>query len=182
MQIEMTPAAVDSVNPQLTPGCCWLLLFAVLGGAFVYRLGHGPLKAERRVRFPYALPLRINCVRKSAGKSSFVRLRELSVRQGESSLSLGSHGQSTALDSTLKGPEVRLSSAKRARSWKYSVKVFCSVFQDDCVWRFSGTEGWSTGGTAQRNDLAATTGLQRECWRRAWAIDAASSMKLRRIP
>jgi mRNA-degrading endonuclease RelE of RelBE toxin-antitoxin system len=25
-------------------------------GAFVYRLGHGPLKAERRVRFPYALP------------------------------------------------------------------------------------------------------------------------------
>ena len=27
------------------------------GGAFVYRLGHGPLKAERRVRFPYALPV-----------------------------------------------------------------------------------------------------------------------------
>ena len=26
-------------------------------GAFVYQLGHGPLKAERRVRFPYALPL-----------------------------------------------------------------------------------------------------------------------------
>jgi hypothetical protein len=26
------------------------------GGAFVYRLGRGPLKAERRVRFPYALP------------------------------------------------------------------------------------------------------------------------------
>jgi hypothetical protein len=25
-------------------------------GAFVYQLGHGPLKAERRVRFPYALP------------------------------------------------------------------------------------------------------------------------------
>ncbi len=25
-------------------------------GAFVYRSGHGPLKAERRVRFPYALP------------------------------------------------------------------------------------------------------------------------------
>ena len=24
------------------------------------RLGHGPLKAERRVRFPYALPLIIN--------------------------------------------------------------------------------------------------------------------------
>lgn len=27
-----------------------------LSGAFVYQLGHGPLKAERRVRFPYALP------------------------------------------------------------------------------------------------------------------------------
>ncbi len=27
-----------------------------LAGAFLYRLGHGPLKAERRVRFPYALP------------------------------------------------------------------------------------------------------------------------------
>ena len=26
-------------------------------GVFVYRLGHGPLKAERRVRFPYALPV-----------------------------------------------------------------------------------------------------------------------------
>ena len=25
-------------------------------GALVYRLGHGPLKAERRVRFPCALP------------------------------------------------------------------------------------------------------------------------------
>ena len=25
-------------------------------GAFVYQLGRGPLKAERRVRFPYALP------------------------------------------------------------------------------------------------------------------------------
>ena len=35
-------------------------------GVFVYRLGHGPLKAERRVRFPYALPItqfanEINC-------------------------------------------------------------------------------------------------------------------------
>jgi hypothetical protein len=29
---------------------------ASLDGAFVYQLGHGPLKAERRVRFPYALP------------------------------------------------------------------------------------------------------------------------------
>src|SRR5436190_12529797 len=37
-------------------------------GAFVYRSGHGPLKAERRVRFPYALPLKVNYFRKSAGK------------------------------------------------------------------------------------------------------------------
>ena len=28
-----------------------------MDGAFVYQLGHGPLKAERRVRFPYALPI-----------------------------------------------------------------------------------------------------------------------------
>ena len=27
-----------------------------LDGALVYRLGHGPLKAERRVQFPCALP------------------------------------------------------------------------------------------------------------------------------
>ncbi len=32
------------------------LPFLPLDGVFVYRLGHGPLKAERRVRFPYALP------------------------------------------------------------------------------------------------------------------------------
>ena len=31
--------------------------FALHSGAFVYQLGHGPLKAERRVRFPYALPI-----------------------------------------------------------------------------------------------------------------------------
>lgn len=31
--------------------------FCRQNGAFVYQLGHGPLKAERRVRFPYALPL-----------------------------------------------------------------------------------------------------------------------------
>ena len=29
--------------------------------------GRGPLKAERRVRFPYALPLKINCLHQSAG-------------------------------------------------------------------------------------------------------------------
>ena len=40
----------------------------LLVGVFVYRLGHGPLKAERRVRFPYALPLKFNHLRKSAGK------------------------------------------------------------------------------------------------------------------
>ena len=28
-----------------------------LSGPFVYRPGHGPLKAKRRVRFPYGLPL-----------------------------------------------------------------------------------------------------------------------------
>jgi mRNA-degrading endonuclease RelE of RelBE toxin-antitoxin system len=32
------------------------LSFPFSVGAFVYQLGHGPLKAERRVRFPYALP------------------------------------------------------------------------------------------------------------------------------
>jgi hypothetical protein len=36
-------------------------------GAFVYQLGHGPLKAERRVRFPYALPFRFH--RKMIGPS-----------------------------------------------------------------------------------------------------------------
>ena len=35
-----------------------LLLLYCRYGVFVYRLGHGPLKAERRVRFPYALPIR----------------------------------------------------------------------------------------------------------------------------
>ncbi len=32
-------------------------MFWTFFGAFVYQLGHGPLKAERRVRFPYALPI-----------------------------------------------------------------------------------------------------------------------------
>jgi hypothetical protein len=36
-----------------------LALNLLTSGAFVYRLGHGPLKAERRVRFPYALPLEL---------------------------------------------------------------------------------------------------------------------------
>ena len=31
-----------------------------LAGVLVYRLGHGPLKAERRVRFPCALPILYN--------------------------------------------------------------------------------------------------------------------------
>ncbi len=34
-------------------------------GAFVYRLGHGPLKAERRVRFPYALPFAFDRMKKT---------------------------------------------------------------------------------------------------------------------
>ena len=29
-------------------------------GPFVYQLGHGPLKAERRVRFPYGLPYKMH--------------------------------------------------------------------------------------------------------------------------
>src|SRR5689334_9790371 len=62
-------------------------------GAFVYRLGHGPLKAERRVRFPYALPLKINCLRKSAGgvqekqvspKGFFPWLTRLRIESNES--------------------------------------------------------------------------------------------------
>src|ERR1043166_9115609 len=48
-------------------------ILAVVYGAFVYRLGHGPLKAERRVRFPYALPLKLRHLRKSAGRSSRFR-------------------------------------------------------------------------------------------------------------
>ncbi|MEY3276508.1 MAG: hypothetical protein RL153_1776, partial [Verrucomicrobiota bacterium] len=45
-------------------------------GAFVYRLGHGPLKAERRVRFPYALPI-------AAGSPSgfFVMTRNICTRR-----------------------------------------------------------------------------------------------------
>ena len=38
-------------------------LMALGCGAFVYQLGHGPLKAERRVRFPCALPLIISNLR-----------------------------------------------------------------------------------------------------------------------
>jgi hypothetical protein len=37
-------------------------------GAFVYRLGHGLLKAERGVRFPYALPFIISDLHYSAVK------------------------------------------------------------------------------------------------------------------
>src|SRR5437867_7467264 len=53
-----------ALTSQAAPIASALWLF----GAFVYRLGHGPLKAERRVRFPYALPLKFNHLRKSAGK------------------------------------------------------------------------------------------------------------------
>jgi hypothetical protein len=43
-------------------------LYLATDGALVYRLGHGPLKAERRVQFPCALPLSINDLRGSAVK------------------------------------------------------------------------------------------------------------------
>ena len=44
-------------------------------GAFVYRLGHGPLKAERRVRFPYALPTfnTLSILRKHRIETHFLR-------------------------------------------------------------------------------------------------------------
>src|SRR5436309_695834 len=52
-----------SLNPQRstvkrpsTTQATHITIIALPSGAFVYRLGHGPLKAERRVRFPYALP------------------------------------------------------------------------------------------------------------------------------
>jgi hypothetical protein len=54
-------------------------------GAFVYRLGHGPLKAERRVRFPYALPLEIKHLRKSASK---VQVRSTHLNASDSLLLL----------------------------------------------------------------------------------------------
>ena len=41
---------------SLTAGHFHLYQEGVIG-VFVYRLGHSPLKAERRVRFPYALPM-----------------------------------------------------------------------------------------------------------------------------
>ncbi len=44
---------------RLTPCSGRLGWIRLTVGVFVYRLGHGPLKAERRVRFPYALPNRM---------------------------------------------------------------------------------------------------------------------------
>jgi hypothetical protein len=54
-RLEYWPNDSSSANAGL-PNADLPLGFAPLNGAFVYRLGHGPLKAERRVRFPYALP------------------------------------------------------------------------------------------------------------------------------
>jgi mRNA-degrading endonuclease RelE of RelBE toxin-antitoxin system len=47
--VAMSRTPLTSAPPRI--GCS-----RSSSGAFVYRLGHGPLKAERRVRFPYALP------------------------------------------------------------------------------------------------------------------------------
>src|SRR5882724_1804389 len=55
----------------------------LLNGAFVYRLGHGPLKAERRVRFPYALPLICKHLRRSASKSRLWNSVSFSARDIE---------------------------------------------------------------------------------------------------
>ena len=55
-----SPGSVPTFVPRLqTPAIDTRWAFAKMNliGVFVYRLGHGPLKAERRVRFPYALPL-----------------------------------------------------------------------------------------------------------------------------
>lgn len=49
-------ATITSVVRRLTHRLT-CLIFRDFLGAFVYQLGHGPLKAERRVRFPYALPI-----------------------------------------------------------------------------------------------------------------------------
>jgi hypothetical protein len=53
------PPSLDQAKQSRLAHCGFAVsIFAgPLHGAFVYRLGHGPLKAGRRVRFPYALPL-----------------------------------------------------------------------------------------------------------------------------
>ena len=55
-------------------------------GAFVYRLGRGLLKAERRVRFPYALPVKITTPIPILGRDGALRrpIAERSVRRWSS--------------------------------------------------------------------------------------------------
>ena len=50
-----TPSIHSARVRALTRAQEWLL-YKSLAGVFVYRLGRGLLKAERGVRFPYALP------------------------------------------------------------------------------------------------------------------------------
>jgi len=59
-----TPARVIDFPPRLHT----MVAVRIRVGVFVYRLGHGPLKAERWVRFPYALPLIIRHLQNSAGE------------------------------------------------------------------------------------------------------------------
>jgi hypothetical protein len=47
------PTELLTKPPRLLPNR------GVTHGPFVYQLGHGPLKAERRVRFPYGLPITV---------------------------------------------------------------------------------------------------------------------------
>lgn len=50
LDFRIETATIDTPGSLINMGL-------LLVGVFVYRLGHGPLKAERRVRFPYALPI-----------------------------------------------------------------------------------------------------------------------------
>ena len=63
-----------------------ITIYLKLVGVFVYRLGHGPLKAERRVRFPYALPTPQPYTKSLAPHTQafedFLRLRSCFFREG----------------------------------------------------------------------------------------------------
>jgi hypothetical protein len=65
---ELAGPLLHCLFPPLDTGRLVPSIRAVRCGVFVYRLGHGPLKAERWVRFPYALPLPINGLHKSASE------------------------------------------------------------------------------------------------------------------
>ena len=55
--MDLGPWTLDSNQTPTVDTILTLGKMSHLIGAFVYQLGHGPLKAERRVRFPYALPV-----------------------------------------------------------------------------------------------------------------------------